>query len=391
MYGSFVLVEKSGKTEKAERFFLGDEKGKDEAWLRDRLFNNPEIMPIEEIDSAFAPLVPLCKELRTSAGVIDAVFINGQGRLTIVESKLWRNPQARREVVAQALDYASALSKWSYAELQRRVSDAVGKQGNVPFELVRQHHKSRLREPDFVDLVGQALRDGRFLVLIAGEGIRENVQSLIEFLNRNPSQMLKLGLIEVALYRFGSGQLLVQPRVLAQTEIIGRQVVVINNEKIRVTPIRGEPQREERQEEGAKRDRWMPWWQPVLQMKFDDATQEAPSWVGTNNVVLKTPFSGIQIKAYAITSGSAIAVFVAGAHPKAVGRIEKYLRREKASLISELPKGTEIKIGDPWPIVVGTSDIESDDRRRAWIVRMLNEFVNALRPRLRKWYTEYER
>ncbi len=47
MYGDFVLIERSGKVERAQRVFLGDVKDKDEAWLRDTLFNNPEIIPID--------------------------------------------------------------------------------------------------------------------------------------------------------------------------------------------------------------------------------------------------------------------------------------------------------------------------------------------------------
>ena len=85
MYGDFVLFDEAGKLEKGERVYLGDVKGKNEGWLRDTLFENPEIIPVNDIDSTFGPLVPLCKELRTEAGQIDAVFINERGRLTIVE------------------------------------------------------------------------------------------------------------------------------------------------------------------------------------------------------------------------------------------------------------------------------------------------------------------
>jgi len=102
MYGNLLLLDEGRKgTETAERVYLDEVKGKDEAWLRDILFDHPEIIPVEEIDSTFAPLVPLCKELGTDAGLIDAAFINARGRLTIIECKLWKNPQARREVVAQ--------------------------------------------------------------------------------------------------------------------------------------------------------------------------------------------------------------------------------------------------------------------------------------------------
>ena len=44
------------------------------------------------------------------------------GRLTLAEFKLWRNPQARREVIGQILDYAKELASWRYADLQREVS-----------------------------------------------------------------------------------------------------------------------------------------------------------------------------------------------------------------------------------------------------------------------------
>src|SRR6516225_9199801 len=45
----------------------------------------------------------------------------------LVECKLWKNPEARRQVVAQTLDYVSALSRWSYADLQAKVAAALRK------------------------------------------------------------------------------------------------------------------------------------------------------------------------------------------------------------------------------------------------------------------------
>jgi hypothetical protein len=47
-------------------------------------------------------------------------------------------------------------------------------------------------------------------------------------------------------------------------------------------------------------------------MKFDDPEQNAPFWVATNNVVLNTPFPGIQIKAAAIVGDTQVEVFVSG-------------------------------------------------------------------------------
>jgi hypothetical protein len=170
----------------------------------------------------------LCKELRTDAGPIDAVFINTSGRLTFVECKLWNNPQARREVVAQTLDYVSALTRWEYADLQRQIGIALGSQGNIPFELAQKQADGKLREQEFGDSVSRSLREGRLLVLIAGDGIREGIQSLTELVNRSSTKAFTFGLIEVALYEFGRGRFAIQPRVLAETEVITRQVTVLN-------------------------------------------------------------------------------------------------------------------------------------------------------------------
>lgn len=41
-------------------------------------------------------------------------------------------------MIAQILDYARAVSGWSYADQQRRVAAATGLQGNVPFEAARE-------------------------------------------------------------------------------------------------------------------------------------------------------------------------------------------------------------------------------------------------------------
>jgi hypothetical protein len=350
MYGNFVLFDEAGKLEKGERVYLGDVKGKNEGWLRDTLFENPEIIPVNDIDSTFGPLVPLCKELRTEAGQIDAVFINERGRLTIVECKLWKNPQARREVVAQTLHYVSAISGWSYADLQRQVAAAVGRQGNIPFELVRKHSGGNLREREFVDAVSRSLREGRFLVLLAGDGIREGVQSLTELVNRNATKAFSFGLIEVALYQFGKNRFALQPRVLAETEVVTRQMTIVNmkggTDAVIVEDAGVEPEIAGDKAMSANKEHLRAWWQPVLdQMKLDDPEQEPPFWLATNNVVLNTPFPGIQIKALAIVNSSQIGVFVSGPRAANVMMIQKYLKRERRSLLNELPEGTEIKTG----------------------------------------------
>jgi hypothetical protein len=369
-------------------------KGKDEAWLRDTLFNNPDIIPTNDIDAAFGPLVPLCKELRTDAGSIDAVFINKLGRLTILECKLWKNPQARREVVAQTLHYVSALARWSYSDLQRQVSAALNRHGNVPFEVVREREDTGFGEAEFVDAVSRSLREGRFLVLIAGDGVREGVQALTDLVNRSATKAFALGLIEVALYRLGDNRFVIQPRVLAETEIIERRMTIVDignlSPPVVVEDIVDESEISRTPKLDGSKEHLKVWWQPVLRMTFDDPEQEPPFWVGTNNVVVNTPFPGIQIKAFAMVNGSRIGVFISSPRRENVFVLQRYLKRDLASLKDQLPAGTEIRVGD-CSIQMNTAELESDDEKRAWIIKTLNAFVNVLRPRLRRWYAETSR
>jgi RecB family endonuclease NucS len=68
-----------------------------ESWLQELLYSHPSLLPVEEIEPAFGPLIPLCRELSTEAGPADLICCSPYGLITIVETKLWRNPQARRE------------------------------------------------------------------------------------------------------------------------------------------------------------------------------------------------------------------------------------------------------------------------------------------------------
>ena len=195
-----------------------------ESFLQDLLFRFPETLPIAAIDTAYAGAVPICRELATSAGYVDALYVNSLGRLTLAEFKLWRNPQARREVIGQILDYTKELASWNYEDLQREASRAVGERGNVLYELVRRR-SPEIDEAAFVDNVTRHLKRGEFLLLIIGDGIWEGVESIVDFVQRHSGLHFNLALVEAALYRDNSDHLIVQPRVLARTEIVHRFVV----------------------------------------------------------------------------------------------------------------------------------------------------------------------
>ena len=188
-YGDLLRVDTASQAppEVLRRVPLGSgasSGGVDEATLQDLLFRFPQTLPIAAIDPAYAGAVPVCKELSLPAGYADALYVNHLGSLTLAEFKLWRNPQARREVIGQILDYAKDLASWGYEDLQRQVSLAIGKSGNTPYELVRQQFPD-LNETEFVDNVTRHLRRGEFLLLIIGDGIREDAANIVDFVQWN--------------------------------------------------------------------------------------------------------------------------------------------------------------------------------------------------------------
>ena len=123
-----------------------------------------------------------------------------------------------------SLDYAKDLASWGYEDLQRQVSLASGKRGNAIYDLVRERWPD-VKEAEFVDNVTRHLRRGEFLLLIIGDGIQEGAANIVDFVRRYSGLHFNLAMVEAALYRDAANRLIVQPRVLARTEIVQRFVV----------------------------------------------------------------------------------------------------------------------------------------------------------------------
>lgn len=200
-----------------------------ESYLQEVLHKMPEVIPVDSIDSSYGPLISLGREIN----YIDNLYISPEGRLTIVETKLWRNPQAVREVVAQILDYATRLSQWSYEELQEHVRKAMAPapvDTGTLYEFVQgqdlpEHHA--MTEAEFVDAVQTSLSNGRFLLLIVGDGIRENLESMLESLHVHPQKQFTFGLLELHMFEDPGvpGRRLVIPHLLVKTNEITRGII----------------------------------------------------------------------------------------------------------------------------------------------------------------------
>ena len=275
-YGDLIRLDPGNQTgvETLRRIPLGtrvDDGGMDESSLRNLLFQFPRSLPVEAIDAAYSNPVPICRELSTGAGKVDALYINALGRLVLAEFKLWRNPQARREVIGQILDYTKELASWEYDDLQREVSRALGRKGNAPYDLVREQ-TPQVEQASFVDNVSRHLKRGEFLLLIIGDGIREGVKNIVQFVQSYSGLHFNLALVEAALYRDTANRIIVQPRVLMRTEVIRRVVL----ESGRVEDLAAEEEDAEDRPSELQREN-VRFWTAVLDgFRFSDVNVDVP-------------------------------------------------------------------------------------------------------------------
>lgn len=293
-YGSPLIVREGQPPLRLTRLSLnagGQGSDYDEAFIQNLAFDNPECLPISEIDVAYANLVPVCLEMNTPAGPMDALFMTPTGRLVILEAKLWRNPEARRKVVAQILDYAKELSHWSYEDLQRETSRKLGRKGNALYELVRERYPDT-DEISFVDGVQQSLARGRFLLLIIGDGVREGAAAIADFLESVGNLEFTFGLVELALYRHPNIGLLVQPRVIARTVEFRRNIVVLpEGATFESAPLN---ETEDAASEPSDLQRfYREFWTEFLgELQLDDVSQPRANVTQSQNIFFPLPPSG---------------------------------------------------------------------------------------------------
>ena len=154
------------------------------------------------LEPAYMPLIPICRELQTAAGYVDNLWLTPEGGIVLGECKLFRNQQARREVIVQALDYARAVAKMRYDELEAAVQETLRLPSTSLWDLVRDRSEpDRTQFPDrvqFEDSVQRRLQQSRFMILIIGDGIQEGVEALASYLQLHAGLRVGLAMVDLS-------------------------------------------------------------------------------------------------------------------------------------------------------------------------------------------------
>lgn len=209
----------------------------DEHYLQELLVEHPELLPVSKLRNDVGNLLCIGREVPVGrSGSVDNLYLSTGGYPVIVETKLWRNPQARREVLSQILEYSKELAEKDFEWFQSVWEEFSRKRYSDQEKLIvklDEMAEDEIDEAVFVDRVNRALKRGDILALIVGDGIETRLQQLVSHLCEDSAHLrYSLALIELACYRVDDDErygedLLVVPRIIHDVEPVERAYVRI--------------------------------------------------------------------------------------------------------------------------------------------------------------------
>ncbi len=205
-----------------------------ETALQEALKRNSEVIPVADLE--LNEVIVVGRETTLPVGAIDLLLVDADGRIIILETKLSQNPELRRQVIAQLLDYgaslwrnASTLKEFEAMVLRYWHSDAC--------EDERVKNANSLREglePIFKDLSGEEwdydafeasladnLANGQHVLLVVAGGLMDGLsRDLLQY--TNICLNLPLYGVEIDVFETAARQLIV-PRGVRYTAQIHKK------------------------------------------------------------------------------------------------------------------------------------------------------------------------
>lgn len=184
-----------------------------EVHLQEILAQAPDLLR----QSGESPFALVTRELGLrDAGSLDILLVSSEGLPVAVEVKLQANGQSRREVVAQAVDYLSALTTYTNDELDGAT--------NGQLSVALRSFERDTAEHDFERrwaAVGANLRAGLARVLIAVDSAPPGLERIVRFLAQ--SSDLDIQLVAIERYQTAATGEVVVPRFLVSAASTDRR------------------------------------------------------------------------------------------------------------------------------------------------------------------------
>ena len=181
--------------------------------IQEIMANNPEIiLNIPEIEVEGKLDAMSCREFPTGNGSIDVLYITSIGEIIFVETKLIKNAEATRTVVAQVIDYIKGLSSFRCDDFLHKVDEK------------KQFRLNQNRDEKSRHQISEALRTGYFKAVILGDFINPNILGMVESIQAAPHLAFSIFLVEANARKL-DGEIAISPKVVSNTVQIERSVI----------------------------------------------------------------------------------------------------------------------------------------------------------------------
>ncbi len=178
-----IIISKNGKN--AQK--IDESAFTQEDYLQKYIYNNPESLPLYEIKEDIRLLI-VSREFPTNSGPIDALGIDKDGEIYIIETKLYKNPD-KRLVIAQVLDYGASLWRGynDFNEFLRIIDNQIYKKFNVSLNQKLKDFFDVIDDDvsTLVENVKMNLNDGNFRFVVLMDKLHSQLKDLIVFINQN--------------------------------------------------------------------------------------------------------------------------------------------------------------------------------------------------------------
>lgn len=180
-----------------------------ESHLQDYIFENPSVIPIDQIEDGLRLFVA-AREFQVASGRVDVLGFDQKGNIYVIETKLARNTD-KRSVVAQAIEYGAALwvdraNPAFFDEVSLHTSKRFGKDFRTALA-----EEFGLDDVDEVlDQILENLRSGNIRFIVLMDEVEKYLKDIVMFINQNSKYDLYA--VELCYYE-DNGQEMIIPSI----------------------------------------------------------------------------------------------------------------------------------------------------------------------------------
>jgi hypothetical protein len=168
-----------------------------ESHLQALMAEDPTLVPVADLGSSISPFVIAVREVTLhGSGSLDILAFNETGDMAVMECKLADNPEIRRKVIGQIVEYAAFLNKLDYEQLDEVVLRRSGQHLHKLME-------AKVADPewdvtDFQAAVERNLSEGRFSLIIVVDRMDDTLAVTLEYLNTCGFRNVSLHALEMS-------------------------------------------------------------------------------------------------------------------------------------------------------------------------------------------------